>query len=505
MDTVVQERLSTKIQKAVRKTMKYIVDEHDVRARRFLPRNDLESILNKKRLEQLFRELLSNEYASDTATAIPTGSDTGSAEGHDSSIEIDSAVDTCVKATIGTGNVSRRALLALFLYQPHTRLLSLYVEWLTSGHPRIRKPSYDDHEIPCDKSIPFTEGDLETLNIPFTNHGYIMDYQTIFTPMTIRKFTHHDFKTRDRLPFLGAKEKIKDGSSGTVYKTNIAPGHWEFKTSDGRFLPENPDTSMVVALKIFKTIEGPWGTRDAKEVETDFNIERELLDSLRKRNISHRMIMLHWGSFSVRDADGIPSYHALIFELATFSLEAFLKDEECYRIFTDKSPVLAGLVDIVEALHCLHEHLGFFHLDIKPENILVFVEPESVHSGSNHEEGRKLIWKLSDFGLAREKGSTRERTGHRLSSSYYSSQPSTLPATRPAGLYQAPEIQSSSSSQAGPGSDVWSMGCVILMVLASIIEGPEGVTDLSSKLEVFFLNAAGKQKLFYVRNDSHSW
>ncbi|OAG02949.1 uncharacterized protein CC84DRAFT_1250933 [Paraphaeosphaeria sporulosa] len=131
----------------------------------------------------------------------------------------------------------------------------------------------------------------------------------------------------------------------------------------------------------------------------------------------------------MNQAPGISTgnYHALIFELATYSLEDFLEDEKCYQRFVDKSLVLTRLADIEEALYCLHVNPRFLHLDIKPGNILGFVEPEPVPSSSNRENGRELIWKLSDFSLAREKDNTRERTGRRVFSSLSSSHPSKLP------------------------------------------------------------------------------
>lgn len=485
----VQLRLGTQIKEAIASTTEGIHDENKAHARRFLAKSDLEEILNPKALEQLFRELLSEDAGNGPATTL-VKLDSAAASGTDMhSTNIDNVIETFVEKTIES-NTPRRALLALFLYQRRTELLFIFVGWLNS----------DQIDYPSDASMPLSEKNLCDLDIPFECHDFILETQSMFTPVTIRKLQHHTFTTRDRLPYFGAQVQIKNGSSGVVWNTKIAPGHWEVKTSDDRYISENPESAMVVVLKTFKESKGMRTTQEASE---DFAIERQILDDLRQCNISHRMLMLDWGSITIEDEESHPISHSLIFELATFSLEAFLEDSRCAEIYTTKSLLLSRLVDIVEALECLHDNLKTLHLDIKPDNILVFEKGSSRSDNENRDEN-ELIWKLSDFGLARKKDAA-QRTDHRVHPSYYSSQPSTLPATRPAGIYQAPEIQERNSSQAGRGSDVWSMGCVTIMVLAFLKDGPQEVSRLTHLLRVNFLNGGGTESLFYVRSDSYSW
>ncbi|KAF2129635.1 kinase-like protein, partial [Dothidotthia symphoricarpi CBS 119687] len=398
--------------------------------------------------------------------------------------DIDKHIKYYVQKT--TGTPSRKALLAVFLYQYREELLSLFLKWLRSDVP----------DIPSDDSMPFTRAALHRYGIPFLYHHGILGEQAIFKPVTIQRLLHQKFSNEDRLPFIGGQEPIKTGSSGDVVKTEIAQHHWEIDV-DGEIIPGNPNNTTIVALKTFKKD----ANRSMDEATRDFNIELNILKELRSCKTKHDMIMLDWGSITIVDHQGAAISHSLIFELATFSLEDLLKDEDRAKKYLRKGLLLASLVDIVEALACLHDKVQTFHFDIKPDNILIF-ERDLSRSTSGNQSHHELIWKLSDFGLARKKAA-RQRVSI-ASGSAATSVSSTLPATRPPGLYQAPEIQQQNISQAGQGSDVWSIGIVALMVLAFMSNGPTEVSMLETWLKVSF-NGAGREPLTYVRSDQRSW
>lgn len=106
----------------------------------------------------------------------------------------------------------------------------------------------------------------------------------------------------------------------------------------------------------------------------------------------------------------------------------------------------------------------------------------------------------------RQRALSNQRSGHNtIDSGDQPSRSSTTLATRPAGVYQAPEIQERNSSQAGRGSDVWSIGCVALMIMAFVCGDPSEISKLTNCLPVDFLGGGGCQNLFYVRNDSRPW
>ena len=483
------ELLLERIRNAVDSTVKDVPNVDEREARCFLAKHDLDEILEPISLAQLLKELIEEHPDVIRSVASPAHPTNGLERDRNvSASDTDNHVTDCVRAT--TGPPSRTALLALFLYQDRRPLLLTFVQWLMSGH--------DD--IPSDDSMPFTPQTLDHHGVDERYQREIIRHQAIFRPVTIRKREDRELEAIDRLPFIGPQTNIKNGSSGTVMHTTIARKHWEIE-SDGNFVPGNPDSSTVVALKTFKEIPT---VRNMEEATNDFTIERRILQELRSCNIKHNMIVLDWGSITIFDEAEKPISHSLVFELATFSLTDFLKDERRARTYTTKSLLLARLVDIVEALACLHDSLKTLHLDIKPDNILVF-EKGSSHSDNRNQDQHEVILKLSDFGLARKMGA-RQRTGHnRIDLSDQPSRSSATPATRPAGTYQGPEIQERNSGQAGRGSDVWSIGCVALMVLAFVTNGPTEVSKLTSRLPVDFLYGGGCQSLFYIRSDSHPW
>jgi len=493
------EQLAKKLQKAVGRTVEDIPG-NDRHSRRFMPKADLNRILNYKSLDLLFRELVrlnSSSGVGDVSQA--TTSDAADEQDGSSPTCADEIIEKCISAT--TGTPSRTSLLAFFLYQDRLELLLLFLGWVTSEFDR---PAADHNRfVPSDNSIPFKEIELVKYGVPDRYHASILGEQAIFKPKTIQKLKHHNISSSERLPFVGRQEPIKSGSQGQVFKAEIAQCHWEIRENEDQedcdFVTGNPKRTKVVALKVFKAVES---VRDQPEAtkESDFGIELSILKELRRYNTKHNMIMLHLGSITELDGAGNPTRHSIIFELASFSLGDLLKGEK--RALEDIAPSrqLASLVDIVEALECLHNQFKTLHLDIKPDNILIF----ETCSGSGRERQHKLTWKLSDFGLARKRDAKKQRAGSAQTSTA-TSRTSTQPATRPTGLYQAPEIQDEKTSLAGQDSDVWSMGCVTLMVLAFIADGSTAVSALETLLMVNFSDCAGKEPLFYVRSDSYQW
>lgn len=327
------------------------------------------------------------------------------------------------------------ALLALFLYQDRPELLSLFSEWLTTKLDHATAKS--DHPIPCDESMPFTRTTLAYYKVPSRWHKFILGDQSIFRPATITKLKHNVIGRNERLPFIGRQEPIKKGSSGDVVKAEIARGHWKIQ-EDHEVLTLNPRNTKVVALKTFKAVEF---VRDMFEAGQDFEIEREILAELRECKDKHDSIMLDWGSIEVLSGHETPPSHSLIFELASFSLGDLLKNQDLAQGYFSQPCLLASLVDIIGALECLHDKLKAVHLDVKPDNILIFGN----HVGHDKKDQYDLIWKLSDFGLARKKEAKQNHRSAQTSKNI--SLASTLPATRPAGIYQAPEIKSRSQAK----------------------------------------------------------
>ncbi|USP74044.1 serine threonine kinase [Curvularia clavata] len=460
------EQLAQDLRDAVERTVENVA-ENEKPSHRLLPRAELVRILNYRSLQLLFMELLSG-------APLPG--------------ETERFVIRRIDATLG--RPSRMLLLAMFLYENREELLSLYLEWLDALLDD--NPADYDHVIPSDDSIPFTTETLYISGVPERHHRYIFENQAIFKPVTLQQLAHHRINNGERLPFIGRQEPIKPGSSGDVMKAKIAHGHWEIE-ADHDFVPGNPNHPKVVALKIFKDV----GTvRNMNEATRDFIMELNILKELRNSEIKHDTILLDLGSITVLGENKTPISHCLIFDLASFSLNDYLRNQDLAQGHVKQSHLLQKLVDIVEALSFLHDRLDTLHLDIKPDNILIF---ENGGIGSQYDQ----IWKLSNFGLAR-KITARQRD---TSSQALTATSSALarPAVRPAGIYQAPEIHEQDTSQARRRTDVWSVGCVTLMVLALMVEGSKAVISLESSLLVHFLDDDSRHPLFYIRNDTYKW
>jgi serine/threonine protein kinase len=148
----------------------------------------------------------------------------------------------------------------------------------------------------------------------------------------------------------------------------------------------------------------------------------------------------------------------------------------------------AGIATALSYLHTnlydkyYHQHIQLCHLDLKPNNILLQVDPK-------HPHGK---WKLTDFGISSVTRSsqpmtTRDlfvRTAVRTSSQAQENVPQD---ERVPGPYQPPETEPQ-LRQALPGSsqhhksDVWSFGCVLLTVLLFSIGGSSYVEFLRNAL-----------------------
>lgn len=124
--------------------------------------------------------------------------------------------------------------------------------------------------------------------------------------------------------------------------------------------------------------------------------------------------------------------------------------------------MLDSCIGIAEALKFLHEgfhegtsHVHLAHMDLKPDNILIFRE-------GNKKAG---TWKVADFGISVIKEVS--NTGHGRATM-------NTRARRPQSTYQAPEVQKSYQSphlaKVGRKSDIWSFGTILAEILA-FVEG----------------------------------
>ncbi|KAJ4364795.1 hypothetical protein N0V95_000639 [Ascochyta clinopodiicola] len=446
----ISNKISDGIKKAIESTTAGIPGSL-VQIVRILPKGELETILRLQILRSYLRELFDDIVEEGNLIGgghEPTGLDE----------RIDNAL-TLITGDTTRGIPPRRALLALFLYQRRTGLLAIFKSWLLSQR----------NDFPSDNDLPFSQQSLKEAGIPDRYHDYFNDYQSIFTPVVLRKGQNQTFTSKDRLPYIGAHLAKQEGSSGIVYTRKVAPRHWEVQLPNGGYIPAETVSPTIIALKVFN------GGQLGQEARADFEIERRILEDLRNSNFTHKMVLLDWGSIAIQDEQEPPIARSLIFECATYSLEEFLMGEKGLETSWTASLLLTKLADIVQACQSLHDNFDTLHLDIKPDNILVFKKASK--------DDPNFEWKISGFGLARKR-TAEPRAGHLLDLNRSTSKSASLLATRDAGRYQAPEVQQRNASKAGQKSDVWSMGCVALMVLGFANNGPISVTGLTNVLQV---------------------
>lgn len=162
----------------------------------------------------------------------------------------------------------------------------------------------------------------------------------------------------------------------------------------------------------------------------------------------------------------------ILSHVADLNLEAFLTGEYTdfptkRQLFTPAS-LLKEAAHLAGALHFIHSNLrlddrtlSIAHLDVKPDNILIFWDAPETHGGV----GR---WKLHDFGISKVKSTyLNNYLGHKTTAHSTSiKEPRT---------YTAPEISHHDKTRIGTASDMWSFGCIIAVLVAFIQGGPHRV------------------------------
>ena len=199
---------------------------------------------------------------------------------------------------------------------------------------------------------------------------------------------------------------------------------------------------------------------------------RQFIQSVKTHdNIATTRASLEWGNT-----------YRLFFDLAKCNLwEYFEQYGDTIRTLEDKQSVFGQTIGLAGALAYLHddlylastnEQLQCYHLDLKPQNILVF------------ERSGKRIWKISDFGISQIKRipinqSTSEHHVSFLDNIFKLKEPDKDPSSgvdnsRYGGTYAAPEAKEKSDTVTRK-SDVWSLGCVITLVLTFLHNPSQGI------------------------------
>lgn len=283
-----------------------------------------------------------------------------------------------------------------------------------------------------DKRLPaaFSEWDLDT-------RKRFSDIQWAVLVPVFSEAQHLKLDDNARLPFIKT-DMIASGAFGTVSCVEIHRDHEQFE----KFESPTNEKGRVYALKQFSQVK-------AHDNRRAFDRELAVLRSLRSSGHDH--IMGYWASFEQQGR------YSIIFPLAEENLRQFWANTTPSSVTSHW--YLQQMTGIATALDYLHNDLlaqdssplSGYHHDIKPENILVFVDGSSAHR-----------FKISDFGA---------------SYLYPKESRQELPPHPGLGTYEPPECQLDlPQSQA---YDVWSLGCIFLECLTWLMKGSSAIEDFA--------------------------
>ncbi|KAL3441636.1 kinase-like domain-containing protein [Aspergillus insuetus] len=286
--------------------------------------------------------------------------------------------------------------------------------------------------------------------------------QAYFCPVIFREKHEQveDIEHR-RLPYL-EEHSIGKGSFGHVFKVKIAKGHFPGlgEQSDGE--------PLEVARKDY-------------ELSSDASIERVIMERILSHssdsgfcpNILKTLGSLEFGR----------NVYSLFMPLAICDLWKHMTENHEARpnSVEERKDLIRCAMGLAEGLRFLHEGMGddlaCYHMDLKPANILIFRERPT------EQEPFRSIWKLSDFGMSRIKIRTRERDVNRWFVRRSQPDRGSASGTRNArgeGTYLAPESVSRGRDMKAE-SDVWSLGCVLSVLLCYMGSGCEGVVQYATE------------------------
>jgi serine/threonine protein kinase len=240
-----------------------------------------------------------------------------------------------------------------------------------------------------------------------------------------------------------------------------------------------------MALKVMST---------TKKGAKGFQVERQVLNSFKRASVKSEGICMNFATFVHGQTLNIIS------TWADLDLFDFIRGH--YHDFSQRAVqftpyhLFEQTRCLANALHFLHDELDIegpvscAHLDLKLENILVEWQPVDKNKSTSKKSVEKPVglWKINDFGIS----ILRDQDSHKRSTRAAKLAPgdvnemyrelSSVPSPRPAGAFLAPEKNVSKAS------DMWSLGCIVSMVLAFVLGGPEMAGELQRLRKEGYIN-----------------
>ncbi|KAG9229024.1 kinase-like domain-containing protein [Amylocarpus encephaloides] len=355
-------------------------------------------------------------------------------------------------------------ILALKRDLPRTLFILVTIHW--KGWDRSRKIFFDTRYAPANERV---DKNIKTYRLDQLARKDFLASERVaqcflssrdaFFPIGIREGMNKSYDSNRRLPLIQppdiGRSILGDGASGSVTEETIAFGQYSRKKP-----PTDNETSRE---KNFL----------AKNAAGNFEKEKKILALLQTALSKHDRVVPFLAIISIGND------HNIFSDLARMNLDSFLNGEwSKFANQVNRMFLFTELTGIADALRTLHQGLYIprndhpnsditgrvllCHMDLKPENILIYKH-------CDHPFG---LWKISDFDISKVKESREESTtDEQLDSSKRTG--------RHSSTYTAPEFDSS-PKDVGRKSDVWSLGCIIVLVCA-LAQGADIYNELASK------------------------
>jgi serine/threonine protein kinase len=232
-----------------------------------------------------------------------------------------------------------------------------------------------------------------------------------------------------------------------------------------------------MARKVFES------RQDGNLANRSFETERRNLEQFKECLSGNQNIMLSFATFIHGSEFNIISPLA-DFDLAIFLYGKYSNFSQRAQNFTPHN-LFSEAWRLCHAIHYLHDELYLYsnvhvqcaHLDLKPDNILVDWLPKN-------DSGLPLVgnWKIADFGISDIASylpngqPARNSAGSKLPLGAIMRERSLRPIRRGEGPFQPPEMERQGVKEVSTTADMWSFGCILSMILAFALGGPEEVT-----------------------------
>lgn len=318
--------------------------------------------------------------------------------------------------------------------------------------------------------LPHKRPELETILSTSDDAERFLRHQRFFCGIVLKKYTENETEEskEKKLPYLD-EQPLREGRFSTVSKVRIARGHLQHPSNHSF----EPETDPIILAR--------------KDIR--FEDERAKADAQRERAIMETIF-----NNPSRKTENIVQYYGSISSDLSMSILMSCADSDlrAYMVTHPQPPKsraarlrllrsAAGLAQGLQFLHGMktitYESIACYHLDIKPQNILV----------SARKDGDDL-WQITDFGMSRIKyrhpntDAEHERdTSRWFRKKYQESSFSTTKASRGEGTYQPPEADGSNMQTLKKESDIWSIGCVLSSLLAYMDQGYQGLERFADK------------------------